>query len=197
MMAKWDHAQRLGFDAIELPGSGDMKMTQQRCPKRQMERAVRQSDGTDKFVRGVRVEFIGGCRPRVASGCLVAEGRVRSVLGVLGLPVADDDAGVGQGPEEVDVETFVAEPGVERLDEAVAPRFAGRNERQPDPFAGPVASCACADRGLLQQAGLLSVKLCLGEHPCIPQLSQLHQLVSHAQLPFTSIGPRLADRILN
>jgi len=35
---------------------------------------------------------------------------VSSVLVVLGLPVADHDAGVGQGPKQVDVQVFISEP---------------------------------------------------------------------------------------
>jgi hypothetical protein len=41
---------------------------------------------------------------------LVAECAVPPVVVVVVLPVADDDAGLGQGPEDVDVEAFVAEP---------------------------------------------------------------------------------------
>jgi hypothetical protein len=43
---------------------------------------------------------------------LVAQGRVFAVLVVV-LPLADDHAGVGQLPEAVDVEAFVADTGVE------------------------------------------------------------------------------------
>jgi hypothetical protein len=63
---------------------------------------------------------------------------VSSVLVVLALPVGDGDPGVGQGPVQLDVEAFVAEPAVEGFDVAVASGFAGWDERQPDPFAGPV-----------------------------------------------------------
>jgi hypothetical protein len=51
---------------------------------------------------------------------------------VVMLPVADDHAGLGQRPEAVDVETFVADAGVERFDVAVAPRLAGWDEVQAD-----------------------------------------------------------------
>jgi len=43
------------------------------------------------------------------------------VVVVVVLPVADDHSGLSQRPEGVDVETFVADSGVERLDVAVAP----------------------------------------------------------------------------
>ena len=45
------------------------------------------------------------------------------------LPICDDDAGVRQGPEDVDVQAFVADPAVERFDIAVAPRLTRRDER--------------------------------------------------------------------
>ena len=48
-----------------------------------------------------------------------------SVLVVLHLPVADYDAGVGQRPEQVQVEAFVAEPSVERFDVAIRQPLAG------------------------------------------------------------------------
>jgi hypothetical protein len=54
------------------------------------------------------------------------------------LPVSDDDAGLGQGPEDVDVDEFVAASAVERFGVAVTPELAGWNERQPDLFTGPV-----------------------------------------------------------
>ena len=37
------------------------------------------------------------------------------------LPIADHDSGLGQRPEDVDVEALVADAAVERLDVAVAP----------------------------------------------------------------------------
>ena len=61
---------------------------------------------------------------------------------VVVFPVADDHVGVGQRPEAVDVEAFVADAGVERFDMAVAPRLAGRDEMQPDLTGGPVCHCA-------------------------------------------------------
>jgi hypothetical protein len=64
---------------------------------------------------------------------------VSSVLVVLVLPVADRDPGVSQRPEQLDVEAFVAEPSVERLDVAVPPRLTGWDERQADSTVGPVS----------------------------------------------------------
>jgi hypothetical protein len=61
-----------------------------------------------------------------------------AVVVVLGLPVADCDPRVGQGPEEVDIEAFVAEAAVEGLDVAVPPGLAGWDECEPDAFAGPL-----------------------------------------------------------
>jgi hypothetical protein len=69
---------------------------------------------------------------------LVAERAVSSAVVVVPFPVTDHDSGLGQRPEDVDVEAFVADSAVERFDVAVAPRFSGRDEGQPDPFAGPV-----------------------------------------------------------
>jgi hypothetical protein len=45
---------------------------------------------------------------------------------------------MGQAREDVDVQALVADAGVERLDVAVAPRLAGRDEVQADSFAGSV-----------------------------------------------------------
>ena len=58
----------------------------------------------------------------VAGRGLVAQGGMPSVVVVV-FPVADQHAGLGQGPEAVDVEAFIADAGVERLDVAVAPRL--------------------------------------------------------------------------
>jgi hypothetical protein len=80
-----------------------------------------------------------GARGGIDRGCLVAERAVPSAVVVVLLPVADHDAGLGQAPENVDVQAFVADPGVERLDVAVAPPLAGRDEVQPDGFASPVS----------------------------------------------------------
>ena len=55
--------------------------------------------------------FTGGqvaARGSVARRRLVAERRVRSVMVVFSLPIANDDARVGQRPEHIDVEAFVA-----------------------------------------------------------------------------------------
>ena len=69
------------------------------------------------------------------------------MLFVVVFPVADDHAGLGQGPEAVDVEAFIADAGVERFDVAVAPGFPGRDEVQPDPAAGPVGHRAAGQFG--------------------------------------------------
>jgi len=60
------------------------------------------------------------------------------VVIVFVFPVDDDDACLGQGPEDVDVEAFVADLAVERFDVAVAPRLTWWNERRPDALPGPV-----------------------------------------------------------
>ena len=49
---------------------------------------------------------------------------------VLVFPIGDDHPGLGQGPEAVDIEAFIADAGVERLDVAVAPGFTRRDETQ-------------------------------------------------------------------
>src|ERR1700736_5712075 len=76
--------------------------------------------GTDRLAVGAA----GG----VAGWGLVAQGGVPPVMVVVMLPVADDHAGLGQRPEAIDVEAFVADAGVERFDVAVAPRLAGWDE---------------------------------------------------------------------
>jgi hypothetical protein len=55
----------------------------------------------------------------------IAEGGMEAVVVVVVFPVADDDAGVGERPEGVDVEAFVADPGVEGLDVAARARPVG------------------------------------------------------------------------
>ena len=50
---------------------------------------------------------------------------MEAVVVVVMFPVADDDAGVRERPEGVDVEAFVADPGVEGLDVAVEPGLSG------------------------------------------------------------------------
>lgn len=71
---------------------------------------------------------------------------------VVMFPVADNDAGLGQGPEavdvDVDVEAFVADAGVERFDVAVAPWLAGRYEAQPDLPRSQLAIALQANSGL-------------------------------------------------
>jgi len=60
------------------------------------------------------------------------------VVVVFVFPVADDHPSVGQRPEAVDVEAFIADAGVERLAIAVAPRLSGRDEVQTDLAVRPV-----------------------------------------------------------
>lgn len=60
------------------------------------------------------------------------------VVVVFGLPVADDDLGVGEGPEQVDVEALIADAGVEGFHVAVALGLTGWDEGQSGSFAGPV-----------------------------------------------------------
>jgi hypothetical protein len=69
----------------------------------------------------VRVVHWWVCRWQRRPLGLVAERAVPSVVVTL-FPVGDHDAGLGQAPEEVDVQAFVAEPAVERFDVADAPR---------------------------------------------------------------------------
>jgi len=58
-------------------------------------------------------------------------------MGVLVVPVGDDDLGVEHGVEAVDVQALVALAGVERLDVPVVPRRSRRDERQADPVFRP------------------------------------------------------------
>ena len=57
---------------------------------------------------------------------------------VLVLPVADDDAGVQERVEAVDVQALVADARVERLDVSIQPRRARRDVEQAGAGAGPV-----------------------------------------------------------
>ena len=50
-----------------------------------------------------------GAGGSVSGRGLVAQGRVPAVVVVFLLPVAEDDPGLGQGPERVDVQAFVAD----------------------------------------------------------------------------------------
>jgi methyl coenzyme M reductase subunit C len=56
-----------------------------------------------------------GAGGSVARRGLVAESRVPPVVVVVVFPVADDNAGLGQRPEAVDVQAFVADPRAEGL----------------------------------------------------------------------------------
>ena len=67
----------------------------------------------------------------------VAERGVRPCRVVFVTPEGDDGPGVAQVPEAVDVEAFVAQTGVERLDAAVVPRCSGRDEYQARVPVGP------------------------------------------------------------
>jgi len=77
---------------------------------------------------------------------------VPSAVVVVLLPVGDHDAGLGQAPEDVDVQALVADAGVERLDVAVAPRLAGRDEVQADSFAGTVGHRGARELGAVVAA---------------------------------------------
>src|SRR3954451_22752677 len=86
-----------------------------------------------------------------------------SVLVVLVLPVADGDPRVGQGPEQVDVQAFVAETAVERLNVSVPPRLAGRDEGEPDTFAGSVGHRGAGQLGAVVAAQHLRVAAVAGQ----------------------------------
>ncbi len=77
-----------------------------------------------------------GCS--VSGWGVVAQRGMSSAVVVFGLPVTDYDSGLGEGPEAVDVEAFVAQATVEGFDVAVAPGLTGWDERQTDSLAGPV-----------------------------------------------------------
>src|SRR5215475_10567751 len=59
--------------------------------------------------------------------CEPAQARVWSCNVVVDTPGLDDPAGLGEIGEQVLVEAFVAQPAVERFDEAVLARLAGRD----------------------------------------------------------------------
>ena len=82
---------------------------------------------------------------------LVAERAVSSAVVVVLLPVGDHDAGLGQVPEDVDVQAFVADPAVERLDVAVAPRLTGGTNDRPTRSPAQSAIAAQATSGPLSQ----------------------------------------------
>src|SRR5712692_9837093 len=107
------------------------------------------------MVTGSR-NWSGCCESRLLVGAggsvpgrrnLVAQGGVRPVVVVFLLPVGDDDAGVGEGPEQVDVQALVTEPSVERFDVAVAPGLVGRDEPQAGPLASPLAHGGAGELG--------------------------------------------------
>jgi Resolvase, N terminal domain len=93
----------------------------------------------------------------------VAECAVSASVVVFVLPVADHDPGVGQTSEDVDVQAFVADATVERLDVAVAPGLAGRDEVQAyslicpvgHRLAGPLGSVVAAQLAEAMQAARL------------------------------------------
>ncbi len=61
------------------------------------------------------------------------------VVVVVIAPVIDDDFRLGQRPESIDVQAFVAHPGVERLREPVVPGLTGWDETHTDPILSPVS----------------------------------------------------------
>jgi hypothetical protein len=56
--------------------------------------------------------------------------------------VPDVDSGLTQGRQGADVEAFVANPGVEGLDVAVAPGLAGWDEVQAGMVSRPFCHCS-------------------------------------------------------
>jgi hypothetical protein len=68
----------------------------------------------------------------VLGGGPVAEGAVRPVGVVRGPPPFGQDAGFGKCTEQFDVEVFVTDPAVERLNERVLPRRAGLDVHGPN-----------------------------------------------------------------
>lgn len=68
----------------------------------------------------------------------VAQRRVAPTVVVVVLLVADHDGCVGETVEAGEVQTFVADTGVERLHLAVSPGLAGRNVGNPGPILSPI-----------------------------------------------------------
>jgi hypothetical protein len=64
--------------------------------------------GPRELIHSECESVIGGCRRQRIELGLVAQCGVPPVVVVFLLPVADHDAGLGEGPEDVDVEVFVA-----------------------------------------------------------------------------------------
>ena len=81
----------------------------------------------------------------------VAKRAVSTAVVVVVLPVGDHHTGLGEGPEHVDVEAFVADPAVERLDVAVAPGLAGRMNDSPTRSPAQSAIASQASSGPLSQ----------------------------------------------
>lgn len=80
---------------------------------------------------------------------------MRPVVVVFLLPVVDGDPGVGQGPEQVDVEALVAESGVERLSKgffqgspggmnSIPVRVPAHSTVAAAIISGPLSSCSTA-----------------------------------------------------
>lgn len=92
-----------------------------------------------------------GAGGSVPGRCLVAQGGVPAVVVVFGFPVGDDDPGLGEGPEGVDVEAFVSDPAVERFDVAVLPGFAGWDKESPTRCSAQSAIAVQASSGRLSQ----------------------------------------------
>src|SRR5829696_1713558 len=86
-----------------------------------------------------------------------------AVVVIFDLPVADHDPGMGHGPEQVEVEAFVAEPAVEGFDVAVPPWLAGWDERQPDAFGSPVGHRCAGQFGAVVAAQYGRVAALVGE----------------------------------
>ena len=95
-----------------------------------------------------------GCS--VDGWCLVAERAVSSAVVVVLLPVGDHDSGLGQAPEDVDVEAFVADPAVERFDVAADARLRAGGSRA---LLGALPRGVPVEASLLQNAPEVPHKL--------------------------------------
>ena len=80
----------------------------------------------------------------VAGGRLIAQRGMGPMAVVLRFPIGDDDPSMSQCPERVEVQALVAQPAVERFDERVSPRLAGRDEQHPGSGGGAHSASAAA-----------------------------------------------------
>lgn len=107
------------------------------------------------------------------------------------LPVADSDLGMEEGEPLVHVQTFLAEPPVERLDEAVTPWFTGRDVSDVDLVLTKGLECVG------NQFGSVVAADCLGPFTACDERSQSSHDIFAGDRPGGDVKERFAGVLVN